>query len=153
MKRLTLLFISTLLFLIPGCKEKNKEQTDTESLSSLLSFDYDDVKDFEIQWENILLNEGDYYAYIYSKTCMHCIEIKEEVLEARLLHNINIYYILYNKDIDIVEDRALLIGIDDVKQLGILGTPSLFEINEHQTLNYFAGKNEILHTLTNLYEV
>ena len=51
------------------------------------------------------------------------------------------------------DDRDKLIGVDDVANLAILGTPSMFEIEEHKTKQYYAGKTEILNALSNLYDV
>lgn len=153
MKHISLFFIPLFVVLLSGCEKVEEESQLFESLSSSLSFDYSDVELYQINWSEILSKEEDYYAYIYSPTCFHCQEIKQEMLEARILHNINLYYIKYNKDIEIVTERDSLIGIDSVEHLGILGTPSLFEIKNHKTFNYFAGKTEIINTMTNLYKV
>ena len=153
MKRISLLFISLFLVLLPGCKKVEEESQQFESLSPKQILDYSDVELYEIEWSEILSNDDEYFAYVYSPTCFHCQEIKQEILEARIIRNINLYYIKYNKDIDIVSERDLLIDVDNVEDLGILGTPSLFQIKDHKTVNYFAGKTEILETLTNLYKV
>ena len=153
MKRIYILLIASFFLLFNGCtKTLNSEDSDGE-LSSNISFDYSDVIDYHLEWMNILSLDGKYFTYIYSPTCMHCHEIKEDMIEARLINNINIYYIKYNKDIEIVDDRDKLTGVDDVANLAILGTPSMFEIEEHKTKKYYAGKTEILNALSNLYDV
>ena len=151
MKRITLLFVPLFVVLLSGCEKVEEESQLFESLSSSLSFDYSDVELYQIDWSEILSKDEEYFAYIYSPTCFHCQEIKEEMIEARTIHQINMYYIKYNKDIDIITERESLIGVDEVERLGILGTPSLFEIKEHKTINYYAGKTEIIDTMTNLY--
>ena len=153
MKRLFELLIITFSLLLFGCSNSKEELIESKSLLQEISFDYEDVNEYHIEWSQLLTLDNHYYAYIYSPTCGHCRDIKKDMIKARIIYKIEVYYIKYNKDIKIVDSNEGLVGVNDIKKLGILGTPSLFEIDNHETKNYYAGKTEIINTMTNLYEV
>lgn len=151
-------FIKICIWIIPlllfsGCEKSEEENKLIPSISTEIKYEYENVLEYHIEWKNMLSLDGEYYAYIYSPTCGHCREIKQDIIEARLSHGINVYYIKYNKDINIVDNGDELIDKDSIDDLGILGTPSMFEINNHKVKGYYAGKTAIIETLTNLYNV
>ena len=146
MKRILFAFI---LFSLCGCSKQKQNETIS---SDVVTYDYSDIVDRTIQWSEILSQEANYYAYVYSETCGHCKEIKQEVLKYAIEINQNFYFILFNKEIPIIEKDSSNIGIDNYLKLGICGTPTLFEINNHVVITCYTGSKAIINTLTRTYE-
>ncbi len=137
-----LLFLPTLLFLLCYCS--------ANKTVAAIEYDYSDVSNLTICWNDILsLSKDDYYVYIYSSTCGHCNEIKQEVISFALRNYGDLYFVSFNKDIPIINDRNEPLEKDSVGDLGIVGTPSMFRIIEHVVKENYVGKKEIVETLTN----
>jgi hypothetical protein len=137
-----LLFLPTLLFLLCYCS--------ANKTVAAIEYDYSDVSNLTICWNDILsLSKDDYYVYIYSSTCSHCNEIKQEVISFALRNYGDLYFVSFNKDIPIINDRNEPLEKDSVGDLGIVGTPSMFRIIEHVVKENYVGKKEIVETLTN----
>ena len=144
MNKLLILPISTLLLI--GCTHEMKPEPK--------EYDYSDVVDLTICWNDILSMKSDkYFTYIYSKTCSHCSEIKQEVIAYALANVGELYFVEFNKDIPIINDRAIVLEKDKVEDLGIVGTPSMFLIKNHVVKENYVGKKEIVNTLTNDYQL
>ena len=140
MNKLLILPITAILIL--GCSP-NKE-------AKAIEYDYSDVADLTICWNDILSVESDkYFAYIYSPTCGHCNEIKKDVITYALVNKGTLYFVPFNKMIPIIIDRTLPLEKDKVEDLGIVGTPSMFLIINHVVKENYVGKKEIVKTLTN----
>ena len=140
MNKLLILPITAILIL--GCSP-NKE-------AKAIEYDYSDVADLTICWNDILSVESDkYFAYIYSPTCGHCNEIKKDVITYALVNKGTLYFVPFNKMIPIIIDRTLPLEKDKVEDLGIVGTPSMFLIANHVVKENYVGKKEIVKTLTN----
>ena len=140
MNKLLILPITSILIL--GCSP-NKE-------AKAIEYDYSDVADLTICWNDILSVESDkYFAYIYSRTCGHCNEIKQDVITYALVNKGALYFVPFNKTIPIIIDRTLPLEKDKVEDLGIVGTPSMFLIVNHVVKENYVGKKEIVKTLTN----
>lgn len=136
-----ILLLPILALFVTGCARKQKEETKT--------FDYSDVADLTICWEQVLSVESeDYYAYIYSSTCGHCNEIKQEVIGYALNNNDSLYFVEYTKDIPIINDPLSIIDKSNVEDLGIVGTPSMFRIIDHVIKENIVGSKQIIETLT-----
>lgn len=113
--------------------------------------EYESVEEYRISWTNIFEVQSDsYYSYIYSETCGHCKEIKELVIKTAIDHQNLIYFTLYSEEIPIVENNESMIGKSSVNELGIIGTPSLFEIKEHKVTNIYTGATSISIVLNQL---
>ena len=139
MNKLVILPLMTLLLV--GCS-KHKEAKATE-------YDYSDVAYLTICWNDILYVDSlEYFAYIYSPTCGHCCEIKQEVISYALANEGSLYFVPFNKDIPIINDRTIPIEKDKVEDLGIVGTPSMFLVVNHVVKENYVGKKEIVSTLT-----
>lgn len=137
-----LLFLPTLLFLLCNCSAKKQ--------TSVIEYDYSDVSDLTICWNEVLsVSKNEYFVYIYSSTCGHCNEIKQEVISFALRNYGDLYFVSFNKDIPIINDRNKPLEKDNVDDFGIVGTPSMFRIIEHVVKENYVGKKEIVETLTN----
>ena len=142
------ILIMCLLPLLLGCtKEKNNI---IEESKSMIIYDYSDVAHLTIEWDKILSQEEKhFFAYIYSNQCGHCKEIKQDVIRCALNDDKKIYFIVYTKEIPIITNTMNNIGVDNYEQLGIIGTPTLFEINEGIVVECYTGSSSIIETLTN----
>lgn len=139
MKKLFLLPLMT-MFLI-GCTKENKVVAE--------EYDYSDISHLSICWDDIFkIEDKQYFVYIYSETCGHCQEIKQDVISYALNHD-SFYFIKFNSGIPIINDRNLVIGKNKIEELGIVGTPSMLLITKHIVEANYVGKKEIIRTLTN----
>ena len=138
MKKILILF--TFPLLLSGCVETKTR-----------SYDYEDISNLTISWSEIFdISMTHYFVYIYSKTCGHCQKIKQDVLSYAMSHD-DLYFVVYDKTIPIVEDVNNTIGKTNYEDIGIKGTPTLLEIFEHELISNIAGTTAIIETLTNLY--
>ena len=138
MKKLFLFPLMT-VFLV-SCANENKVVAEEH--------DYSDVSHLLICWGDIFkIKDRQYFVYIYSETCGHCQEIKQDIISYALNHD-SFYFIKFNSGIPIINDRNIVIGKDKVEELGIVGTPSMFLITDHIVEVNYVGKKEIIRTLT-----
>lgn len=131
--------MKTYLFFIPllllSCSSANKTEDKI--------YDYDDV-DTHISWGEIFVQEEENYSvYFYSKTCAHCLEIKQDFLQYYFTNKEKIYLVESNEDTKIgpVTD---LTGIDSIDDFYIFGTPFLINLENHTISNYYGGTKQIL---------
>ena len=137
-----------LFFLIPfllfggfGCNSNDKENS--------LSLDYEYFEERFIKWNELFeQKDEDYFTYIFSYTCGHCYEIKDDVLAFAYSNN-NFYFVEFDKDIKVIDSSTIVIGKDNVDEIGIVGTPTLFLIRDHKIENDFIGSKQILEAIKN----
>lgn len=139
--RLTLLIVA--LSTLSACDNK----TNIESLLEpppIINYEYDDIKDITIYWNNILIQERDsYFVYVFSKTCSHCQEFKNEIIKYAIEDHNPIYFVEYNHSIPIIENRENVIQKNELDDIGVVGVPSMFEIVDKTIINYYVGAKEI----------
>ena len=123
------------LLVLAGCKEDHIKDD---------KHNYHETKDSLIGWnETFNQIEDEYIVYFYSETCGHCNSIKQDVISFYLKEYIPMYFVctdlgvVYGKNKDIV-------GVDNIDEFFIYGTPSLCEINSHKVESYYVGEKEIL---------
>ena len=127
-------FLSIFLF-INSC---NKPQN-----IAIKQYDYDDVTRL-CKWSDVFKqDEVEYLVYFYSKTCGHCVEIKQEMITFYLSEKVTSYFSEVNED-TVFGSKTNLIGINKIENFHIFGTPFLVEIKKWTVSNYFAGVNSIL---------
>ena len=133
-----------LLFTLPliGCTKR------TGVTSEMIVYDYSDVSDKAIEWKQLFDIEKElYFVYIYSLTCPHCKEIKQDVLNGSINDGWDIYYIEYNSEIPIGERKEQYIGVSNYEDMAIIGVPTLLEIKEHTLNEMYIGSTSIISTL------
>ena len=141
MKRVMIVFVLGLVMCSCSNKADIKEKV----------YDYDLIEERKVSWNNLFsIADNDYFGYIYSETCGHCKEVKPSMIEATLNGEINVYYIEYDQSIPIVDSYATNIGKGSVDEIGIIGTPTLFHIQNHIITEQFAGAKDILYKLSNV---
>lgn len=118
-------FILTALF--ASCSPAESEQMSKNAFS-----DYNVPTSQKIVWSDCLSQKEDHYlVFFYSETCTHCHEIMGDVLsfyEANVLPT----YFLDIKASDIIvpisNNIDLTIGVDNIDDLFIAGTPTIIEV-------------------------
>ena len=141
MKRLFLIPFALLLL---SCKQPNNPSKDS---SLYQDYDYDDVEERFISWLDLLNFDGNYYCYIFSPYCRHCENIKQIVISKELAMD-TFYFIRFDKDvIPIIKNPELTIGQNDISQIGIIGTPTLMEIDNYSIKVNIAGEKAIVDFL------
>lgn len=140
-----LLFLSlTTLTLLTGCHSKKEENFPKGS------FSYFDVRDLKISWSEVLNQKEEMYmTYFYSESCGYCNQIKHEVIGHVLGSTQKIYFVEFSDEIPLINDRNKVIGLAEISEAGIVGTPSMFVISSHVITDYIVGANNIIETLTN----
>ena len=137
------LIIPITCLLLISCNNKNKSISEDEQ-----KFDYTDVSERSIKWEQLFEPKDKfYYAYIYSTTCPHCNDIKQEVIYKSINNEESIYFIEYTKDIPVGTNINDYIGQSNYINVGLIGVPTLMEISDHVITNIFVGSKEIIKTL------
>ena len=137
------LFLCLLPLALLGCQK-------VFTSSEMLSLNYSDFEDNHIEWSEIFNFPLDsYYIYIYSPTCGHCKDIKEYVLQFAYLNIESFYFVTYSSEITAITNVESIIGKDDYQDVGIVGTPTLFLIENHILSNVFTGSKEIIATMYN----
>lgn len=146
MKRIFLLLLPIFL---SSCSKSNS----VSFFDTSISHQYDDVISLKIEWEDILSQkEKFYYVYIYSNSCGHCKEIKDFIIEYSINGTYKLYFIEYSDEIPVITNETKNLGITNYGELGIVGTPSLFEIGGGMVVNCHSGSSAIIETLTNEFK-
>ena len=144
------LFLPFLLItpLLAGCTQSQSKVDISDGKEQL---DYSDFADIKIDWKNLFLPaKSQYFVYIYSKSCGHCNNIKPVVLDYIYNEKDWFYMIEFSSVIPLISNTKNTIGKQDIKDLGILGTPTMLGItNKYLSLN-IAGEKDILEFLEHL---
>ena len=136
-KFLTLLLVP----LLAGCSSSKGEASNLDELDAL---DYSDFADLNLEWKNLFSPaKSQYFVYIYSNLCLHCANIKKEVLGA-IKDNKELFYLMeYTSDIPTSFNVSETIGKEKIEEVFIMGTPTLIEITNHYIGLNIAGEKEI----------
>jgi len=137
MKRL---FLNILLmaFLCFACHKKEA-----------VNLDYEIFENRFIEWGELLNQKEDaYYAYIFSYACGYCQDIKKDVLSFAYQKE-NFYFVVYSKEIPIIDSSISIIGEKDISKIGVVGTPTLLQIQDDKIKEYFVGSKQISEYLIN----
>mgnify|MGYP003308482240 CR=1 FL=1 len=148
MRRIFLLTIFAALTMVQ-CSNSSSKNIDATIDSSAIDYDY--LKEMHVNWFDILnLSINDYYVYIYSKSCGHCNQIKETILNYALDDRIILRFCEFTDEIPLkssINPYEIVCSIDDI---GILGTPTLLHINNSCLIYNLAGSNNIVSYLTSI---
>ena len=113
------------------------------STEELIYHNYHETKSCLISWSDVFnQNEDDYLVYFYSESCGHCNEIKQDVISFYLEDIYPMYFVC--TDIEVVlGPKNNLVGIDNIDDFYIFGTPFLLNLVDHAVSSYYAGANEV----------
>ena len=142
MKKLLLICI---LLSLNSCGKSKQE------IPNFSDFDYDDFQEAYLEYNSLFYVQKSYYfAYIYSKHCGHCNNIKYKVFEFYYAHKDSFYFIEYSSLIEITDNVVLTIGATSVCDVRILGTPTLLLIDNWTLSKNIAGEKEILNFMNEI---
>lgn len=134
-------FALTALF--ASCTPAESEQMSKNTFS-----EYKQTIDEKIMWSDCLSqNEDHYLVFFYSETCSHCHEIMGDVLSFKEENILKLYFLNVKEQdikIPISNNIDLTIGIDNVDDLFISGTPSIIEIENWIVKANIAGTDNCL---------
>lgn len=123
--------------------------TTSFNFSSPSAYDYAQMN--HIEWVDLLnQQECDYITYIYSETCGHCREIKNEILYFASSYQDPTYFVIYVKEIPLIDDKEQVIDKDKIEEIGILGTPTLFHVVNHKINENIVGSKDIKNYIEKL---
>ena len=91
--------------------------------------------------------EEKYLIFFYSETCGHCKEIIEDVTLFAESNIIKTYFINISKSGNKIERCShdeIEVGVDQVEELKIVGTPSIVEVEKGVTTANVVGKDSCL---------
>lgn len=120
-----------------------------ENTSDIIdTYSYEDVFDKTIKWYAIFqMTPHHYFVYFYFPYCGHCQSIKDIVIAYSIFGDIDMFFVEANDEVVIAKDAHLTIGATSIKQLWILGYPSLVEIESGVVITNIAGANVIKEIL------
>ena len=136
------------LLLLPAicCLMACSQPNNASSLAEYIEHDYLEIKDKEIIWSDLFSKGEHYYCYVYSEYCTHCEQIKNQVIE-KALNMDNFFFIHFQKNIPVLADISITIEETDINKMGILGTPTLIEIENWAVNQHVAGEKEVVKLL------
>ena len=141
------IFTALLLLSISSCKLNDKSKTNEEYRKFS---EFEIVNTNQISWNNLLSQKEErYLVFVYSETCDHCHVIQEEVISFAEDGIIQTYFIdtKISGDVTLTKDISDTIGATKIKDVAILGTPTLFEIEDAAVKANIPGQDSILSFL------
>lgn len=138
MKRI--ICIVVFLFSLTCCTKTNQKK----------EFDYDDYKSNIILFDRVFsVDSKKYYVYLFSKSCLHCNQIKDDIFKFIDRKIIELYLLEYYEEIPINYNVENTIGVSNINGLFFRGTPSVVEIVNHVVSNNIIGSNAVIEFLIN----
>ena len=105
---------------------------ESEQMNKNTSREYNIPLDQKIVWSDCLKQKEDHYlVFFYSDTCAHCHEIMGDVLsfyEANVLPTYFLNIKASDTIVPISNNIDLTIGVDNIDDLFIAGTPTILEV-------------------------
>lgn len=127
----------------------------TTSSSVISSSNYDEIIERQsVSLAECLSKEEEHYlVYFYSSTCTPCSEIKGDVVSFAMDNIVKTYFLNTKEpgnEIQKCSAEEVVVGVNDVSNLFIVGTPTLVEVKNGTTTSNVAGKSKCLNLLNEL---
>lgn len=138
-----------MLAMFTSCSPAQSEQN---SKNGVFQFN---VKDEEhIFWSELFnQKENHYLVFFYSDYCLHCHQIIEDVLIFSHQNILKIYFVdtkSQNTEVPLKINVDDTLGITDITDFAIVGTPTLVEIEKRILMQNVAGTEKCLSLLNEL---
>ena len=106
--------------------------------------DYKIIQEHQISWLDVLeQNESNYIVFIYSETCGYCHDMVDEIVGFASSGILPTYFVnASNNKVTISDDYE--IGITDINNLSIKGTPSIIEVLDKMVIANVPGLDQCL---------
>lgn len=152
-------FLKTWLFIIPlilsGCIPKKNSTTkihETSQISYAVEHSYSEILEFKIKWSEVFeIDLQNYYVYFYSKTCSHCQNLKNLVIETALKTRI-IFFVEASEEVIIKNYAKPQFCLTSAEIFAISGYPSIAQISNKICIKNVSGEDQILMILNFLNE-
>ena len=129
--------IMLLTFMLSGCVSSPKPPEIVPEVH-----EYSDIEQSRISWNDIFAQEQETYkVYFYSESCGYCRELKEDII-SYYKKGIEVIYFVCTDEYAVF-NTGDLIGINNINDFFILGTPMLVEITNSTVTNSYAGLSMI----------
>ena len=101
----------------------------------------------QISWLEVLNQEDNHYIiFVYSETCGYCHDMMDEIIDFAKSEILPTYFInTQNNEVPIYQE--INENIASIDELGILGTPSILEIENKVAIRNIAGIDKCLSFL------
>ncbi len=120
-----LFFIIQVPIFLISCSASNNSST-------IANYEYDMVANLHLDFKNIFnVDKKEYYVYFYSKNCLHCLLLKNEIIPLALKKD-NLFFVEYVDEIPIGSNVIATIGVTSIDEFFIVGTPTLIYINDQR---------------------
>ena len=140
---LRLLFVSlTSLAIVVSCSP-TRDITNNKNAIEQQEF----IINHQIPWLQALNQEENHYIiFVYSETCGYCHDMMDEIIDFAKSEILPTYFInAQNNEVPIY--REIKENITSIDGLGILGTPSILEIENKVVIRNIAGIDKCLKFL------
>ena len=139
MRKLTIFISLILCSHLVSCNPSNRASKE---------YDYNDFENCKIFWNSLFfVAKTQYFVYIYGKNCLHCKNIKNDVLSF-IDEDIFPTYLLECTDkIPSGLEIEKTIGATSIEDVFILGVPTLLEIDDGVLTSNVAGTSSVMALL------
>lgn len=126
------------------------------SIAQVTSNIYDIIGEQSISLSDCLSQQEDHYVvYFYSDTCSTCLRIKERVVSFAHDNIVKTYFLDTQKPENEFQKctiNELVVGVDNINDLYVAGTPTIIEVKDGTTTSNVAGEDKCLELLETLTE-
>ncbi len=113
-------------------------------------YQYYDVSDKHVEYTDIFTLDGDFYLYVYSQVCLHCRNIKQDIIRYSLDKD-DFYFLELVDDLyDVLigdQDVIYTIGASSLDEFWLIGTPTMYYFSDHTVVEVYEGTEAILDKL------
>ena len=108
--------------------------------------EYEIVNNHQIEWSEVLTKKIDnYIVFVYSETCAHCHEMMQEIIDFATDDILPTFFVdTASTEVVFTKENEPIIGIDDLTQLAVLGTPSIIEVLDGYVVANIPGLDDCL---------
>lgn len=143
--------VCLLAIALVGCVKKSDTSvllttSSKADISIKISYEYDDLEEKIIYWDEIpLVDLNEFYVYFFSRTCVHCQKIKQQVIPLILKHN-NCFACESSNEFEF----CALQPTGNLKEIDfcIIGYPTAVYFKRGCVITYANGENEVLALLS-----
>ena len=137
-----LLVLSTISVMVISSCSSTGESTSNKSAFS----EYELVNEKQIKWADVLSQqEKEYVVFFYSETCSHCHEMMDEIINFATDNIEPTYFLDVGANTVVIKTAdEIEIGVDDIKDFAIQGTPTLVEVVEGRVAAHVGGVDPCL---------
>ena len=139
MRKLSLFQCLFMCLILTCCSGKETKEKD---------YKYEDFENYKISWNSLFfIAKTQYFVYIYGENCLHCQNIKNDVLSFVNSSIFSTFLLPYSDEIPTGLEIEKTIGAAKIEEVFILGVPTLLEIDNNVLTSNVAGTTQVLALL------